>query len=198
MDTTNATAHEPAPELLSAQEISKATAYLISTRDGLFQAVHGLDPAQWDFNPGTGQWSIAEILEHIVIVETRIHALIGNMKDAPLAEAGRNDAQIDEFVTGTVPDRSRKFAAPERLLPSRQFTPAENLERFDKGRAQTLQLLREAPSLRGRVAPHPVLGAWDGYQWILATAGHGARHTAQIQEVKSCPGFPGASACSPA
>lgn len=53
-----------------------------------------------------------------------------------------------------------------------------------------MQLLVEAPALRGHVIPHPFLGPWDGYQWILAAGAHGARHTAQIEEVKASAGFP--------
>ncbi len=31
----------------------------------------------------------------------------------------------------------------------------------------------------------------DGHQWILFVAGHSARHTAQLNEVKTAPGYPG-------
>ncbi len=159
------------PALLNPNEITTATANLISTRDSLLAAVEGLDATQWDFKPAAGQWSIAEILEHIVIVENRIHAIIRNLKDAPPAEAGRDNQQIDAFVIATVPQRSSKFEAPARLLPTYQFTPLQNLERFNQSRTHTLQLLHEAPLLRGHVMPHPVFGPWDGYQWILAAAG---------------------------
>jgi uncharacterized damage-inducible protein DinB len=192
MDTVNTVAIEASPSLLSAREISRATEYLNSTRDALLAAVTGLDASQWDFKPMPVQWSIAEILEHIAIVENRVHSLIGRMKDAPPAEAGRNDAQIDEFVIAAVPQRSTKFEAPPQILPSHQWTPAETLERFTGSRAHTIHLLLNAPFLRGHVAPHPVFGPWDGYQWILAAAGHAARHTEQIQEVKGCIGFPAA------
>jgi hypothetical protein len=77
-------ASDPSPALLSANQIARATAYL--------------DDSQWDFKPAPDRWSIAEILEHVVIVESRVHLLIGRIKDAPPAKAGRNDSQIDEFV----------------------------------------------------------------------------------------------------
>ena len=44
--------------------------------------------------------------------------------------------------------------------------------------------------LRGHGMPHPVLKTLDGYQWVLLIAGHSARHTAQIDEVKADPKFP--------
>jgi hypothetical protein len=176
--------------LLSPNEISNATGYLISTRDALLHALSGFDAPQWDFKPDPGRWSIAEILEHIVLVENRIHAIVGGMQDAPPAEAGRNDEQIDEFVMTAAPQRSPKFQSPPRFEPSHQWSPAEALDRFNESRARTLHLLVEAPSLRGHVLPHPIFGPWDGYQWILAAGAHLARHTSQILEVKACAGLP--------
>ena len=39
-------------------------------------------------------------------------------------------------------------------------------------------------------ATNMVLAPMDGYQWIIATAGHSDRHTQQILEVKADGGFP--------
>jgi hypothetical protein len=76
-------------------------------------------------------------------------------------------------------------------VPRGQWSPAETVERFAAARTRTLELLESAPALRGHVVPHPVLGPWDGYQWILGAAAHGVRHTEQIREVKAEAGFPG-------
>jgi len=46
--------------------------------------------------------------------------------------------------------------------------------------------------LRGHSIEHPLLNQLDAYQWILLIAAHSERHTAQIEEVKASPGFPGA------
>ena len=65
------------------------------------------------------------------------------------------------------------------------------MERFREARTRTAVLLRTAPgSLRGHVVEHPALGALDGYQWVLFLAAHSVRHTKQILEVKTEPGFP--------
>ena len=60
-------------------------------------------------------------------------------------------------------------------------------------------LCREAAmnALR-RVLPHPIFGSWDGYQWILATAAHTARHLRQIREIQSAEAFPKCPAGVPA
>jgi hypothetical protein len=44
--------------------------------------------------------------------------------------------------------------------------------------------------LRQHAVDHPLFGPWDGYQWLLAAASHGARHTGQLREVKADQNFP--------
>jgi len=176
------------------REKALAAAYLGSTRDELIDTVKDLSPAQWAFQRAPGEWSAAEVVEHLAILEGRIQMLIATLPKAAPAEPGRNDADIDEFIIEAVPRRTSRFQAPEAAQPKRQCTPSEALQLFTENRLRTGLLLETATCLRGRVIPHPVLGSWDGYQWILAAAAHTARHTDQIREIKSAQGFPKSSA----
>ncbi len=185
----------PSP-LLSSRELSRATHHLASTRDSLLEAVSGLSDSQWHFKPAPDRWSIAEILEHLVLIEERVHGIVGQMQDAPPGQPDRMDSQVDEVILAEVPIRSTRLQAPPPVSPSHQWSPAETVALFLESRARTFELLIEAPALRGHVVPHPVLGPWDGYQWILAASAHSARHTDQMLEVKACPGFPATHAAS--
>ncbi len=178
-----------ASPILSSQEISKATEHLVSTRDGLLSAVRDLSDEQWNFRPEPDAWSIAEILEHLAVIEQRVHGIIARMPEADAAEPDSNNSKVEAIILAQVPNRSSKFKAPPFICPSGQCSPEESLALFLKRRAQTIELLNEAPALRGRVVIHPVLGPWDGYQWILGVAAHCARHTKQILEWKACSGF---------
>lgn len=188
MDTTST--QTALPPLLNLQEISQAADYLSSTRDNLVEIVSGLSDPQWNFKPAPDRWSIAEILEHVAIIEDRVHAIVGKMPTSPQAEPDRISSDVEKIIFDEVPKRSAKVEAPPAVCPPHQWSPAESLSRFLQSRSYTLELLDSAPSLRGHVLPHPVFGPWDGYQWILAAAGHTARHTDQILEVKACPDFP--------
>ncbi len=141
-------------------------------------------------------WSIAEIVEHLAVLEDRVHAVVGRMPEAPAGEPDRVDSQVDEIILVQVPKRSTRIKAPEPVCPSARWRPEESLARFVASRRRTAELLVEAPCLRGHVLPHPVLGLWDGYQWILAVAAHSARHTAQILEIKADGGFPDSQGAS--
>lgn len=175
---------------LSAQEKSSASDYLASTRDALLQAVDELSLEQWRFKPTADRWSIGEIVEHLAIVEGRVHALVGRMSEAPAAEPDRKDSEIDGFILAAASKVTKRFEAPPMLQPTGQHSPEHFLRQFLDDRAHTMRLLEVAPFLRGRLLPHPVFGPLDGYQRILATAAHTARHTTQLLEVKAHPNFP--------
>jgi DinB superfamily len=175
---------------MTADSVVTCQKYLADTRDALLESTAGLTNAQCDFKPSPDRWSIAEIVEHVVIVEQRVHGIVGNLSNAPEPPAGWEQAEVDALVVRDVPNRSQRFQAPERVHPTQHWSIEEALERFRNGRDVTLQLLSSGSSLRGHVFAHPVLGPWDGYQWLMAAGAHGLRHTEQIREVKSSAGFP--------
>ena len=176
---------------LTSTEREQAARYLAATQDRMAETMKGLSDAQWNFKPAPDRWSIAEVMEHLAIIEGRIGEIVGKLGEAPVDAPDRNVKQVDAFVLADVPSRYPRITAPERVAPSGRCTGAEALERFLRSRVQTLELLASSPHLRGRVLPHPIYGPWDGYQWILAAGGHCARHTGQILEVKAHSNFPG-------
>jgi uncharacterized damage-inducible protein DinB len=174
---------------LTTEEIIRASRHLAVAGGYLFESVCGLSAAQWNFRPDSDTWSIADNLEHLVLIEGRVHAIIGNMIDCPEAEPGHKEQEMDEFIISEVPKRSIRVKASAPVCPASRWTGPEALELFIAAREETMQLLA-APLLRGRVRPHPFFGPWDGYQWLLAVASHSTRHTGQILEVKAHPHFP--------
>jgi len=175
---------------LTADQIAKASRHLSVTRDLLVESVAGLSPLQLGFRPTFESWSTAEILEHLVLIEGRVHAIIGNMSSAPEAESTDKQIEMDEVILNEVPKRTTKLKAPEPVCPEGRWSGEEALQCFLTSRERTMQLLA-APLLRGRVRPHPLFGPWDGYQWLLATGSHTARHIDQIREIKADVHFPG-------
>jgi hypothetical protein len=174
---------------LTTEEITTASRHLSVTRGFLLESVAGLTPAQWAFKPASDAWSAAENMEHIVLIESRIHAIIEGMNEASarLPEGGR--CEMDEFILNQMPKRSRKVKASERAWPTGRWSVPEAVQRFVQCREQSVRLLLTR-QLRAYAFPHPLFGPWDGYQWLLAAASHGARHTEQIRELKADRNFP--------
>ena len=187
-------------EVLSETDIATALAYLEVAAYGLAESVHGLAQRQWPFQP-RGRWSVAGIVEHLARVEELfVDRIAPRLPEAPAGSADRNPEATDALVRSVVPDRSASVVlpgrvslaeAPSQIAPKGEWGPEESMERFREARTRTAVLLRTAPgSLRGHVVEHPALGALDGYQWVLFLAAHSVRHTKQILEVKTEPGFP--------
>ena len=184
---------------LQPAEVARARAYLEQTRDGVIAAAQGLSQAQWTFKPAPGRWSAAEIVEHIVRTEELILGPIRQqLAAAPAPPAERDSRAIDAVVMAKLPDRSRKFQAPEPLQPAGTWTESEALDRLRKDTAGLIAFLESTPDLRRHILDAPPLEAvsggqyksMDGYEWLLGAAAHTERHTRQLLEVKADPNFP--------
>jgi uncharacterized damage-inducible protein DinB len=177
-------------QTLTQADKEKAATYLDETRDGVVAATKGLSEAQMKFKPAPDRWSVAETLEHIVLVED---SLLRNVTDkvmkSPPGAADRDTAKIDAMVLAMIPDRSHKAQASPPVTPTGRWTPADTLDRFLKTRTQTIAFLESTPELRAHASDSPI-GQLDAYEWVLFMAAHSQRHTKQILEVKADPNFP--------
>jgi hypothetical protein len=184
----------PAPQVtvqenLTSWQKERAGRYLAETRDALVESVTGLSTSQWDFRPTAMCWSIAGVTEHLALMERRIHIILSRISGAPEAPAEWQKTELDEFIVREVPRRDNKVVAPELVCPTGCWSGPEAVQHFLEGRARTAELLAEL-SVRGRVIPHPIFGPMDGFQWLMATAAHTARHCNQIDEIKTAADFP--------
>jgi uncharacterized damage-inducible protein DinB len=176
---------------ITPSEKDKALQYLGETRNGLVDAVKGLSEAQWKFKPASDRWSVAEVVEHLAVLENLfVNNLCAQLTNAPSGKPDTDVKKIDAIILAKVQDRSTKVQAPENIAPTGRWTPQESLDRFLADRRETANFLTSSANLRGHVLSHPVLGAMDAYEWVLAVAAHTDRHTKQILEVKSDPHFP--------
>jgi antitoxin component of RelBE/YafQ-DinJ toxin-antitoxin module len=177
---------------LSQKDRDAGTKYLEETRARFLASIDGLSDAQWTYKAGPDRWSIAEVAEHIAISESTILGMVTDQilktPEVP-ADPGR---PTDEKVIQTITDRSSKAQAPEMLKPTNRWPTRASLTKdFEASRQRTIDYLKTTKDdLRGHARAHPALKTIDGYQWVLLLAAHSARHTAQIEEVKSAAGFP--------
>lgn len=175
--------------MYSAQEKDLVLQHLEQTKTGLLAAVQGLSEAQANFKPTAESWSVAGVVEHLAIVEgfvdVRLQQLPSMAKDS-----ATNFKDSDAVLLERVADRSRRFAAPDRVQPTGRPL-AQSVERILASRSKLTGFLQSPPAdFHEHHMPHPVFGGLDGHQWLLALAGHCERHTRQIHEIKAAPDFP--------
>ena len=166
-------------------------AQLQRTEARFLKSVEGLSEAQWTFKAAPDRWSIAECAEHITASEPFIRKMVADSMKTALAADVAATAKKDDTILVALVDRTRKFKAPEPLIPTNRFaTPAETLAEFKKQRAETIALASGDVDLRANGANHFALGPLDSYGWFLFQSAHSERHTLQIEEVKADPNFP--------
>lgn len=171
---------------------AKLVQHLERTRDKFLKSVEGLSEAQWNYKAAPEKWSIAQCAEHIAAAESFIRGAVEKALAAPLADGQDRAALVkDDTVLTMIVDRSRKFSAPEPLMPGDRFgSPAAAVESFRKERGETMKLAQGDTDFRAHALQHPGFGMLDTYGWMLFLSGHTERHTLQIEEVKTNADFP--------
>jgi DinB family protein len=179
-------------QTLSQTDLDRGLQYLETTKRNIVDATRGLSDAQWNFKPSPFKWSVAQVMEHIAASEDLLRQMAeAQIKQQTPAVPDRDLKKTDDRVLEVIPDRSRKFQAPEQLRPKNQFgSPEAALKHFLDSRAKTVELLKTTPDLRAHVSESGLLGKVDAYERILFVAAHSERHTKQLLEVKADPKFP--------
>ena len=168
---------------------SELVKYLQETRDGVLDAVKGLSDEQLNYKPNPDRWSVAECVEHIMIVEKSFIGMVDGMLAKPANPERRTEVKIkDEDIVKGVSDRSHKVKAPEHTYSSNQ----ELIKAFTEQKNQLIAFVEgpKGDELRNHIADMQNFGPVDAFQVLLLDAAHTSRHTQQLKEVMADPGFP--------
>jgi hypothetical protein len=154
----------------------------------LKETVSDLTDEQANFLPEGAKWTVANLVEHVSMVEngiTRISAKLLTEAQAKGGAAG-GEAKISEnFLQKLSWGKDQKFEAPERVHPSGKLTIAESLAKMDENRLslEELRPLFESVECSDFKFPHPAFGDLTAHEWLALLGGHAARHTEQIKNI---------------
>jgi len=178
---------------MTPAEREHATKYLEKTRERYLHTARSLSREQLHYKPAPDRWSVAEALEHIIIVERRVLGMIEKtVQQAPNASKSTFE---DEFLVRRVATRADRFKGPDVLMPTGQWPVHELQEEFEAVRRRSFEFTASTKAeLRQHGFPHPILGELNCYQWLLLIPAHCERHLAQAAEVMADPDFPRAVA----
>ncbi|SDR79810.1 DinB family protein [Gramella sp. MAR_2010_147] len=165
--------------------------YLDETQEALIESTQDLSEEQIQYKSDENSWSIAQIIEHINIVEGSLKALLENKIKEGIPDMKPEVKMSDEEIVGFITDRSQKIPTQDQFQPSGKFMSAEEaLESFKDQRENIVDWLKDSDIDMRAFANEFPFGTIDGYQTVLFMAGHTERHTVQIEEVKNNPDFP--------
>lgn len=157
----------------------------------LTATVAPLDEARFQRHPADGGWSVAQILQHLCLVEERV---IKDLEKA-VSRPPRKVSFVRRFVpTSIVSSRLVRVKAPQAVNPEAKTEtnevtaiPAkdEAIATYNRARNDLKKLCEKQGSERFRqiVFKHPFLGEIDGVATVSFVAYHEQRHYKQIREV---------------
>ena len=149
---------------------------------GVYESV---PPDRRNMRSDPARWSPAEIVQHLAIVDQRIvQRLSGLIEEArALPPETETSSLLPNRVIARVVDRTSRF----RTGPTAEPVDADAERVWDEllsARRALRQVVARGDGLAlGQVsAPHPALGAFNGYEWLMFVGAHAARHADQIRE----------------
>lgn len=168
--------------------IQEVLGVLDDSRASLEKAVAAVPQTLHRARASDARWSVAEIVEHLGIVETRIAQMLTEKIDAArqagLAAETDTTSVSPMLDMAGVTSRSKPITASEASQPRAGLSVEDGLNVLSERRSGLREAIARADGLAlGSVeVPHPRLGTLNVYQWLLFLAGHEARHTDQIRE----------------
>ena len=177
---------------ITKKERDDAISYCKETKMSLEKEIAGLSENQLNWKPADSVWSAADCLEHIALSEKNLFDWAMSTLKVEANPAKRSELKInDETIKKMLTNRSFKAKAREGFIPTRQFgNTAGSLKDFTEKREGLIKYINETKDdLRNHFAETPI-GLVDTYQLLLFLSAHTLRHTLQIAELKSHPGFP--------
>jgi len=178
---------------VQAAERDLALQHLHDSRRRLLETVQGLTPEQRSFKPAGDCWSVADCVEHIIVVEHFVlDSVDRRLQSAPEPEKQSEAAGKDEVIQDRVPARNFRVKGPDAVMPTGRWPEfATLLEQFETARNRSVQFTSSTEAdLRNHFFPHPFLGQFDCYQWLLFIGTHCERHVRQMEEVREHAEFP--------
>ncbi len=157
------------------------------TRERFYQRVEGLSDEQTAARTAPDAWSVAEIAEHLALIERSVLRIMKGVLAQVEAAGGANanGAAMKPFSLDNHVERARteKYVAPETARPKGEAPLADSLGRLRRSREE-LHALRpriEAADLNTASYPHPAFGPLNVYEWLALIGIHEARHLRQAE-----------------
>lgn len=161
--------------------MKRALQRLDTIHQKLLSTISPLEPDVYSQRPTAGEWSVAEIVHHLCLVEERV---IKELEKA-IARPPRRIAFLRRLIpTSIVSVRTFRVKAPKAMEPLDAPVRDVAIESFERTR-KSLKALCAAHSVerfRNLVFKHPFLGEIDGTATISFIGYHELRHYKQIRE----------------
>lgn len=163
---------------------AEAVKFLEEKHAAFLATVFGVDQTISEKQPSPGEWSVGEIVHHVMLIERTVRRLVWALRWRLVGSPARAGVEKTAAME-KVGARDGRVKTMQRFLPSHGQPLHRLLESYKRERQKTLKLARRADfdKLRRRAFRHYVLGYMNGEEWLLFNGYHEERHRRQVEEV---------------
>ena len=168
--------------------IAELIQHLATSRAALRAAVDDIPRDSRERRPAPDRWSVAEVIEHLGIVEGRVTARLRGVTSTQAASVDAGAlAEMDRAFAERVAVRNQRFKTSEASEPTGAMDADSAWRLLEQTRGELLDTLKTANEsmLDTVIAPHPFFGPLTFSQWAVFVGAHDARHADQIREIRA-------------
>lgn len=167
---------------MTPAERQRLSAHLEMTSGWLIDEVSGLTPEQLAFKPGPNDWSIAQVIDHLLVVGPIYWNDLQAALKAPASTRPSDFSDADILWYGI--DRGNPEKAIATELPVGRFKDLPSaIAEYRKNHERLAAFVKTTDAdLRAHRVPRQ---SSDAYQWALLISTHEQRHILQIRALKA-------------
>jgi hypothetical protein len=158
---------------------------LARAQTAFFRAADAIPAAKWDNCPGLNEWSAAELVAHLVVVERGVVTNVDRLtQKAPIPVPFPKRMHLPLWlVEARVIRRKSPVPLDESILAEKEAM----LAGLRAVRERTMAFISETErrDLSAYCWRHPFLGMLNVYEWMEMIAAHQLRHTKQVREIEA-------------
>lgn len=172
---------------MNFKNIAEIYQYNETIQDNVTTTLSGLSDERAFAPVGEGKWTIAQIIEHIVIAEDLIiefcSSLVSQAKNADAAISNGEIKCSDDFWEEVKVIRNTKFVAPEVIQPRGRNNLQESLRLLEENRTRFREIRGDLETLdiSAYKIPHPIFGDLTAHEWLFLAGEHKNNHLNQIK-----------------
>lgn len=173
---------------MNYQTIEEVYAANRAIREKLKQTIAGLPDEVTHARPDADRWSVAQLVEHIAIVNQGMGRICAKLLSKAEAAGRTSDGRVTisaNFAEKATASVDQKLQAPEMVHPGETPSVAEVLARLDASEKFFDELRAKFETIDGTDPkfPHPYFGDLSAQEWLVLAGGHEARHIGQIRRL---------------
>lgn len=169
---------------MTSEQRTQYLNYLGESTASVLQALEAIPAELFTKKPSPDSWSAADVMEHLLKVESMIIDNLEKIGSDPI-----NSAMVvslsDEEVLKQASNAEERSQAREGSLPSGMFQHKEEaVEAFKERRSRSHAFIEETDSnLTSFTFPHPRMGLMSGTNWLVFVSGHSLKHVPQLESI---------------